>query len=158
MNTPTIEEQKELLSINTDGKEEIQIPFSKDTFKIGWMKDSTKEKLSLLELDSGLEVASSDTKKDVRKRARFMAKAASLIILNGIKANTFHWAYWRYLYYIKGYSSNQLLPIIQLGKKKAVQVDSYLGSILVAQMKITNPMLTMEEQAQLQSQAGLSSE
>lgn len=158
MKTPTIEEQKELLSINADGKEEIQMPFSKDVFKIGWMKEITKEKLSLLELNAGLEVASTDTKKDVTKRARFMSMAASLIILNGVKINLFHWFYWRYLYYIKGYSANQLYPIIELGKKKAVQVDSYLGSILVAQMKITNPMLTMEEQAQLQSQAGLSLE
>lgn len=158
MKTPTIEEQKELLSINTDGKEEIQIPFSKDVFKIGWMKESTKEKLSLLELNDGIEVASSDTERDVKKRARFMAKAASLIILNGIKANMFHWVYWRYLYYIKGYSSNQLLPIIQLGKKKAVQRESLLGSILVSQMKNTNIMMTAEEVAQLRSQAGLSSE
>lgn len=156
MNKPTIEEQKELLSINSDGKEVVEIPYSKKKFKVGWMKEITKEKLSLLELNSGIEATQEDTPKSVKLKSKYLAKASSLILLNGWMIIFFHWIYWRYLYYFKGYSANQLLPIVKVGKKKAVLVESYIATTLVAQMKVTNPMMTKEEVERFQ--AGLSSE
>lgn len=155
MNKPTIEEQKELLSINSDGKEIVEVPYSKKKYKVGWMKDITKEKLSLLELESGMESTQEDTPKNVKLKSKYMAKATSLILLNGWMIVFFHWLYWRYLYYLKGYSSNQLLPIIKCGKKKAVLVESYIGTTLVAQMKITNPMMTKQEVEQFQAELSL---
>ena len=102
MNKPTIEDQKELLSINTDGKEVVEIPYSKRKVKIGWMKEITKEKLSLLELNSGIEATQEDTPKSVKLKSKYLAKASSLILLNGWMIILFHWIYWRYLYYFKG--------------------------------------------------------
>lgn len=153
---PTAKDELELLSIANNWEETVQIPHSKDSYKIGWIKEYTKERLSVLELESGLEAASSDTIQDAKKRARFLSKSASYIILNGFKAVLFHWLYWRYLYYIKGYSSDQLLAIVQVAKKKATQAEYYLSSALISHMKITNPTLTKKEAELIQS--GLMSE
>lgn len=162
MNKLTNEDQQELLSINGNFKDIVKIPRSKDTWQIGWICDRTRELVSLLEMKSGLDVTGTDTPDNARKRAKFLSKAASYFVLNGVKIWFFHWFLWRYLYYIKGYSADQLLPIIQTAKKKAPQVESYLGSVLVAQMKITNPTMTSQEaerfQAELSSELGQPSE
>lgn len=151
-NKPTTEDQLELISIDNDLGDDIKIPRTKDVYNIKWMKPETLAKLSILELTAGLDIASEDTIDNVNKRAKFLSKAAAYIILNGFKTVLFHWFYWRYLYYIKGYTADQLLPIIQIAKKKAPQVESYLGMALVAQMKITNPTMTKEEVERFQSE------
>lgn len=148
----TREDELELSSIDQDIPEVVHIPKSKDTWLINWLKDNQIEKLSLLELESGIEATSSDTIINVKKRAKFLSKAASYCLLSGVKMYLFHWILWRYLYYIKNYSSDQLLPIIQIAKKKATPVESYLGMVLVGQMKNTNPMLTAEEQQRFQAE------
>lgn len=152
---PTATDQLELMSIDRDFGDTISIPRTIDTYNIRWIKPITLEKLSILELNDGIDVASDDTPSNVKKRAKFLSKAASYIILNGFKIVLFHWLFWRYLYYIKGYGAEQLLPIIQTAKKKAQQLESYLASVLVAQMKITNPTLTKEEVEHIQSELTL---
>lgn len=154
MKKQDINDELELISINENGKDEVQIPRTNDRYKVGWLCQRTQEKLSLLELNSGIQVTSENSADNVKKRAKMLAKASSYIILNGIKIFFFHWFLWRYFYYIKGYTSDQLVPIISIGKKKALLMESYLGSVLVAQMKITNPILTKEEAEQLQAKLG----
>lgn len=148
----TKEDELELISINNNSKDTVRIPRTNKSYNIGWIKEITKEKLSLLELNSGIDATSDSNKRNVKKRAKFLSKCASLIILNGIKIHFFYWILWRYLYYIKGYSADQLLPIIQVAKKKVMQVESYLAMVLVSQMNITGAMLTMEEQERLQAE------
>lgn len=150
--SPTTEDQLELVSIDLDFGEKVSIPRSKDTYNIKWMKPYTLERLSVLELTSGMEIASQHTIRDAKKRAKFLSKAASYIILNSFSIMLFHKIYWRYLYYLKGYSSEQLLPIIQTAKKKAQQLESYVASVLVSQMKTTNPALTQEEAEHIRSE------
>ncbi|SBV91922.1 hypothetical protein [uncultured Dysgonomonas sp.] len=152
MNKPDTQAQKELLSINSNGKDVIEIPRTKDRYKVGWIRPFTTEKLSLLELNSGIEATNTETDKNVKGRAKILSKAASYIILNGVSIFFFHWLVWRYFYYIKGYSFDQLLPIIEKAKKKVPQVKLYLGLTLVSHMKITNPTLTKEEADQFQAE------
>ena len=152
MKKVTIEDQKELLSINNNGYDIVEIPRTKSKWKVGWICDATREKVSLLELESGFDITNEDTNDNVRKRAKFLSKAASYFLLNGIKIYFFHWILWRYFYYIKGYSADQLLPIIKTAKKKVPQVASYICSMLVSQVKITNPTLTKEEAEQFQAE------
>lgn len=154
MEKVTREDELELISIENNYADIVEIPRSKKKFKVKWLMPRQVEKLSLLELDSGISVTEDDSVSNVKKRAQFLSKAVAYCLLNGWKLTFLHWLYWRYLYYIKTYSSDQLLPIIQMAKKKATPVESYLGMILVAQMKNTKPMLTAEEREQFQ--AGLS--
>lgn len=145
MNKPTIKDQTKLLSVNTNGKDIVDIPHSKDRWKIGWICERALEKVSLLDLESGVEATAQNTKRNIQNRSKLLCKASSYLILNGVKIFFFHWIFWRYLYYIKGYSADQLFPIIELAKKKAPLGRSFRASMLVAQMKITNPTLTKEE-------------
>ncbi len=157
MKQPNIETQKELLEVN-NGYEEIVIPNTTKKVKIGWQKGYTLERLSILELNEGIKEDDGTKEKTIKNRTRFVAKSASIVILNGMKIFFFHWIYWRYLYFIKGYTYEQLEPIIKAAKKK-VQVKSYyLSTTLVVQMKITNLQMTNKEanriQAELLSESG----
>ena len=162
MNKVTTEDQKELLSINSNGVDIVEIPRTKDKYKVGWIGNFALEKVSLLELESGFDVTNEESTINTKKRSKFLSKAAAYFILNGIKIYFFHWFLWRYFYYIKGYSSDQLLPIIKIAKKKVPQVAYYIGSMLVSQVKMTNPTLTKEEaelfQAELSSELNQPSE
>lgn len=145
MEKPSVKDQQELMSINTNGKDIVEIPRSKDKWHIGWICERALEKVSLLDLESGVEATSQNTRRNIQKRSKLLCKASSYLILNGVKIFLFHWFLWRYLYYIKGYSADQLIPIIELAKKKAPLVESLLASMLVSQLKITNPALTQAE-------------
>lgn len=155
MNKITEKDELELMAIQNGDKEEVKIPNTNKSYKIGYMKGYTHEKLSLLELKDGMKEAD-ETKDVVVGRTRLLAKAASYIILNGSKIFFFHWIFWRYLYYIKGYTYEQLAPIVETAKKKVTAVSWYKSTILLRQMKITNMTMTKKEQEQLQAE--LSSE
>lgn len=156
MEQPNIQDEKLLLSIQENHKDEIIIPRTTKNVKIGWMRGYTLERLSKLELNEGVKANDEDSVKVIEHRSKFMAKAASLCILNGLKILFFHWIYWRYLYYIKGYAFDQLEPIIRIAKKKVPAVSWYISLALVSQMKITNMTMTQKEAEQFR--AVLSSE
>lgn len=152
MEKVTKEDELELLSIENNHYDVVVIPRTKDKWKVRWLNDVQIGKLSILELKSGLSVTGEDNISNINKRAKFLSKAVAYCLLSGLNIHFFHWVLWRYLFYVKAYSADQLLPIIQTAKKKAPQVESYLGIVLVGQMKNTNPMLTMEEQNRLQAE------
>lgn len=146
------EDELELSSINNNGYELVKIPRSNDKWKVRWLNDVQLEKLSILEIKSGIVATSEDSIQNVKKRAKFLSKSVAYCLLSGLNIHFLYGFLWRYLYYIKAYSADQLLPIIQTAKKKAPQVESYLAMVLVGQMKITNPMLTTEEQSRFQAE------
>lgn len=153
---PTVQDEKTLLSIQEDGKDIIAIPRTNKNISIGWLKGYTLERLSKLELYEGVRSTDEDTSRVIEHRAKFMAKSASICILNGLKIMFFHWIYWRYLYYVKGYTFDQLEPIIATAKKKVPAGSWYIGSALVSQMKITSMTMTQKEAERFR--AALSSE
>lgn len=145
MKKTTIKDQQKLMSVDQNQTDSVSIPRTKKSYNIGWIKPETLAKISLLELESGIESTSQETARNIKKRAKLLSKAASYFILNGIKIFFFHWIFWRYLYYVKGYTVDQLSPIIEMAKKKAQLLKLYQTSILLSHMKITNPTLTQEE-------------
>jgi len=155
---PTPQDEKDLLSIQDNGKDLINITRTRNKYKIGWMKGYTLECLSKLELKEGVKVDDDDSEKVIKYRSKFMSKAASLCILNGIKIWFFHWIYWRYLYYFKGYTFDQLEPVISTAKKKVPAASWYIGSALVNRMKITNLTMTTEEAERFRQELSLEQE
>ena len=76
---------------------------------------------------------------------KLMAKLSSLFVLNGVSIFFMHSLYWRYLYYIKGYRFDQLLPVVETAKKK-VPINAYVKAIILASgMKTTSMSMTKEE-------------
>lgn len=145
MEQPTTKDKKELLDLVENRFEMVSVPGTKKKYKVHPIKGETLRKLSRLDLYEGpKDDDSKDAGEIINKYTKILAKAASYIILNGLKIYWFHWIYWRYLY-IK-YSFDQLDPIIEAGKKK-VPVRSWYKSItLVQMMNITKMQMTKEEQ------------
>jgi len=149
MEQPKIQDRKELLDLFK--KEEINIAGTNKVLRIGYIKGYTQEKLSGLGIDFQQKMATFD-KKAMKFKVRSVAKAVSYSVLNGMKIYFFHWAYWRWLYYIKGYTYNQLEPILELIKKK-IPLRAYSKStMLVWSMDVTMMSMTPEEQKATQQE------
>ena len=75
-----------------------------------------------------------------------MSKICACIILNDFfKINFFSGIYWRYLYYWKQYSYDQLLMIVLEGKKKIPASEFALAIGVAAMMKDTILTMTTKE-------------
>lgn len=128
MNRPTTEDEKELMSINDNDATIVSIPRSKKKFKVRWIKPYTCERITKLALANEKNKAvtkrmigegeGAQSVKEISSLSKFSSKLASLCLLNGMKIFFFHWIYWRWMYYVKGYDYKQLEPIIETAKKK----------------------------------------
>lgn len=166
MDKPTIEDERELMSINDNDATMVSIPRSKKKFKVRWIKPYTGECITRLALANEKNKAVTkrmagegdgvQSLKEMSSLSKFSSKLASLCLLNGMKIFFFHWIYWRWLYYVKGYDYKQLSPIIETAKKKMTQGALFLNTVSGVQMKITNMTMTKEEASLFQ--AGLSKE
>lgn len=149
MNNPEIELEQELLDIDSNVGSKVNIPFSKDSVVVGWIKPYTSEKFTKLLVKSDIEVKKTSEKENLdlmSSKSKLLAQVASYIILNNFfKINLFHFIYWRYLYYWKEYTYAQLLPIIVEGKKKIQVVEYGLGIGLAGMMKESVMTRTMKE-------------
>ena len=143
MEQPNLHEKKELLGLFN--KETVNIPGTKDSVKIGYMRGYTLEKLSSISLWIRENVGNLD-KKSTNEKIKIASKEVSYGVLNGMKIFFFHWIYWRYLYYIKGYNLSQLEPIIEVIKKKIPLMDYTKAITLALLSDITVMKLSEEEQ------------
>ena len=144
MNQPDIKDQENLLSVNRNELTEVVVPGTKDTVKVGWIKPYTLERVTRLILQNEKGEEECDPK--------LMAKLSSLFVLNGMSIFFLYPFYWRYLYYIKGYRFDQLLPIIKTAKKK-VPIDAYVKAIILASgLKTTSMSMTKEEIESIQAE------
>lgn len=145
---PTAKQEKELLDINSDN---ITLAHIKDaTYRIRYMKPYTTEKVT--EILVGNQVAITDEMSEfealeaMKDKSVAVHKCAAYIILNGyFKINLLHWALWRYLYYIKEYNYQDLMEIVEVGKKK-IQLLGFLAAMASLEtMKETKMMMTRKE-------------
>lgn len=144
MNQPDIKDQENLLSVNRNELTEVAVPGTKDTVRVGWIKPYTLERVTRLILQNEKGEEECDPK--------LMAKLSSLFVLNGMSIFFLYPFYWRYLYYIKGYRFDQLLPIIKTAKKK-VPIDAYVKAIILASgLKTTSMSMTKEEIESIQAE------
>lgn len=139
MEQPTLQDKQELQSIDSDSYDLVTIPGTKDTFKIRWIKNYTLEQIDRLSLKL-------KEQKDRSLSYKYSSQIASLCILNGIKIFFFHPFLWRYFYYVKGYSSEQLIPVIQTAKKKA-PVEAHLIITMLSESMTLTAMTVTEEEA-----------
>jgi len=149
MEQPNLKDKKELL--NLFKKEKVNILGTKKYVHIGYMKGYTLEKLSSMSLWVQ-ENVSKIGNKVAKKKLKVAAKEVSYGVLNGMKIFFFHWIYWRYLYYIKGYTLNQLAPILEEIKKKVPQTDYARVIILASLTDITMMNLSEKEQKAIRAE------
>jgi hypothetical protein len=73
-------------------------------------------------------------------------KVAACIILNGLwSIKLRYWFLWRWFYYVREYTDEQLAPIIEEGKKKVPVEAYYESTILAIGMRDTMMAMTRAE-------------
>ena len=108
VNPPTEKEEALLDSIVENSKDTVEI---RGKWHVEWMRNGTKRKVTHIML----------TEKEDDK---VNSKCAAAIVLNGYwKILFFYWFLWRWFFYVMQYSDEELLPLIETGKKKYVWRD-----------------------------------
>lgn len=103
---PSADSERLLDNILGDDVEMVSLRGNKKSYPVKWMKAGTMRKLTRIILKKG-----NDNK--------LSCMSATLIILNDFwKIKFFYPLYWRWFYYIKQYTDDELLPVIAAGKKK----------------------------------------
>lgn len=130
----TSEDQKELNSVTENGTDVVELRGKK--IQIKWMHMETISKISNLMLQEGNDNT-------------IIHRCAALIVLNGFwKCHLFYWFVWRWFYYVKQYTSEELLPIINLAQKKTASEEkvAYLNAtILLTALQVTKKQMTKAE-------------
>ena len=122
--------EKEYNSLVEDGADVVSIRGKK--FKIRWMKAGTQRKVS----DIITKYGDDDT---VQYRC-----AAAFVLNNFWSILLFHWIYWRYMFYIKEYTFDELTPIIEISKKKIQLKESLrnMASLIGVMDTLSNQTIT----------------
>lgn len=130
---PSIEDEQLLNDVMEDSIDEVEIKGTGKIYKIGWLKKGTMRKMTSVALEKGKD----DT---------LSSKTAALIILNNYwKIKFFYPALWRWFFYIKEYTDEQLSEILAVGKKKVPYIAFLTNTILVTGMRDTIMTMTKEE-------------
>lgn len=142
--TPSIEDERLLNDIIEDSIDEVSLKGTNKKYKIGWLKKGTMRKITSVAIEDGNDDMVS-------------AKTAALIILNNYwKIKFFYPILWRWFFYIKEYTDEQLSEIIAVGKKKVPYIQFLTNTILVTGMKDTIMTMTKAEAERIRQ--GLHSE
>lgn len=130
---PSADSERLLDDILGDNAEMVSLRSKKKQYPVRWMKPGTMRKLTHIVLKKGND-------------SKLSCMSASLIILNNFwKIKFFYPLHWRWFYYIKQYTDDELFPLIAAGKKK-VPLQAYLmNTTLLTEMKDTIMMMKKKE-------------
>ena len=143
------------MEIMDDSVTVVQIPETKKSVRLRWVKPYTIERLTKvwLERESASERIDSGSQvlKDLAIEPYFAFKEAALFILNNdIKIRLFYRLYWRYLAH--RYDETQMLPIIECGKKKLPLMAHYGTMVYSMDMRADMMKMTKKEAEQYQAE------
>ena len=135
----------------------VHIPGTKRKVKVSGIKPYTMEQLTKLWIERDLAAVKvedgSDVLKDLAKEPYFAVKEACLIALNG------YWGIrllypikWRIWAYWKGYTDEQMLPIIAEGKKKLPLSAHWIIMASSMDMRTDMMMMTKKEAEQYRAE------
>lgn len=130
----TREDEQALVAVVENEKTEVELRGHK--LKIGWMHPATADWISALMSKDGDE-------------NKVLAKCAALIRLNGFwKCHLFYWCVWRWYYYVRQYTSQELAPLFEVAQKKTASeaAPAYLNcTILLTALSTTKKQMTKRE-------------
>lgn len=140
---PNEDEQRELAGIIDNEPSEVVLRGKR--FKVGALYNGTIAKLRKI------------TNGDHKDELMVSAKCAAAILLNGYWSIKFlWWLRWRWYYYVKQYTDDELQPVIDAAKKKVPLLGYYKVTISLIEMRDTIATMTREEVKRFQ--AGLLTE
>lgn len=111
---------------------EVTILGTNKRYKLRWLKNGQIEKLSrvILRADGKTGKEEDNILKQVISDNKLACKVAAIYLLDGwFKLKLRYWLLWRWFYYVKDYSADQLHPLLEEGKKK-VPLMQFLGATM----------------------------
>ena len=147
---PSLEAQRIYASVRDNDATIVNIAGTKKKYKIRWLKNGQIEKLSRLLIRKG-ETDDKDGKNDdaldaVLNDSKLACKAAAIYILDGYwKIKFRYWFLWRWFYYIREYSNDQLKDILEEGKKKVPLAQFLMTTMCLTGAKATLMTMRTEE-------------
>lgn len=147
---PSVESQREYVSLRDNDATIVPIPGTKKKYKIRWLKNGQIERLSRLLIrkgDTDNEDGSKDSPLDaIMEDSKLACKAAAIYILDGYwKLKFRYWFLWRWFYYIRQYDNDQLQGILEEGKKKVPLMQFLMTTMSLTAAKATAMNMRMEE-------------
>lgn len=137
MKQPTLDIQRELDRLAENIPTEVTIPYTNKTYKVGWLHHDTIRKITLVMNEKARKPEDED---------KVLYKAMALIVLNGVwKIFFFYPILWRWFAYVKQYHDYQMLPIIELAKKKVPQIPYFLSMTYLTGLKDSHAAMSREE-------------
>lgn len=155
MEQPDKTARKEYLADVLDIPTEITIPGTKRKVRLSGLKPYTLERLTLLwqERDANITEQSSDTLKSMCIDPYFSVKQAVLFVLNSYwKIRLLYPVMWRMWAKWRGYTEEQMLPIITEGKKKIPLTAHWTNMVFSVDMRTDWMNLTKKEAEQYQAE------
>ena len=130
---PDIESERLLEGMIDNSVDYVSAEGHKHRYAIRWLKGFTRHKMT--------EVILGEDNDD-----KCSCMMAALIILNDFwKIKLFYPIYWRWLYYVRQFGEEELVPILLMGKKKVPQMQYLLVTTLAIGMKDTIMTMTKKE-------------
>lgn len=129
------EASRELDSIMNDSIDYVKL--GKGKVGIGWLRNYTIRKITHIR---------SDARSSDKVELQMPYKIAACVVLNGYFKIMFFYSFlWRWYYYIKEYTPNDLIAVAEMGKKKVPLEGYYSVMMLFQDMNDTLKTMTREE-------------
>ena len=155
MKQPDKQARRAYFESTKDKAEGVQIPGTKRIVKLRGLKPYTIERLTELwiERDAVLPESSSDTLKSVCIEPYFSIKEAVLFTLNSFwKIKLLYALKWRIWAYLRGYTEEQMLPILKAGKKKLPLTAHWMNMAFCVDMREDWMKMTTKEAEQYRAE------
>jgi len=152
---PISAERRSYIDIVEDRPEIVEIPGTRKTVRIRGMKPYTIERLTLLwqERDANLPEDTGATLKSLCIEPYFAVKQAVLITLNNYwSIRMLYPIKWRIWAYLKGYTEEQMTPIIAAGKKKLPLMAHWTNMAYLTDMRTDWMRMTGKEAEQYRAE------
>lgn len=154
---PGVKGRQTLQEIMDDTKTEVAIKGTKRKVRIGWIRPYTIERLTALWVERDLRQtpeSTGDTLKSMCIEPYFSIREASLFTLNNaFLIKFFHPLHWRWWAFVREYTEEQVMEIIQEGKKKIPLMSHWMNMAYSVDMR--NDWIKMTEKEAEQYRAEL---
>lgn len=133
----------------------VRIPGTRRVVRVRGVKPYTLERLTRLwlERDAAVPDDSADTLRSACAEPYFSVKQAALFVLNGFwRINLLFPLLWRWWAYVRGYTEEQMTPVIAAGKKKLPLMGHWTNMVLSVDMRTDWMTLTRKEAEQYQAE------
>ena len=147
---PSLESQREYVSIRDNDATVVSVLGTKKKYKIRWLKNGQIDRLSRLLIRKG-KTDDRDGQNDspldaIIDDSKLACKASAIYILDGYwKLKFRYWFLWRWFYYIRQYDNVQLQELLDEGKKKVPLTQFLMTSMSLTAARATLMNMRTEE-------------